>query len=102
MLRRPSRATRTDTLFPNTTRFRSATCRGGAGDHQKDRAVLVLQHLVVDAGRPREVAAGEAHAFHLVDDRPGIEALDVDMAYLLRQQFGLALDRKSTRLNSSH
>src|SRR3546814_9205787 len=28
MLRRPPRATRTDTLFPYTTRFRSKTCTG--------------------------------------------------------------------------
>src|SRR3546814_3571320 len=36
MIRRPPRSTRTDTLFPYTTLFRSAACAGGlaGGDHR--------------------------------------------------------------------
>src|SRR3546814_9228164 len=37
MIRRPPRSTRTDTLFPYTTLFRSAW-RGCAGDRLRDRA----------------------------------------------------------------
>src|SRR3546814_16337501 len=33
MIRRPPRSTRTDTLFPYTTRFRSAALRGSDVDH---------------------------------------------------------------------
>src|SRR3546814_2255316 len=47
MIRRPPRSTRTDTLFPYTTRFRSG------GDGGKDP--FALQHDVVADGR--EVAA---------------------------------------------
>src|SRR3546814_21115565 len=60
MIRRPPRSTRTDTLFPYTTLFRSAAQRGAhvvrrlAGEHQPDPAVLLaildvaelLLHLV--------------------------------------------------------
>ena len=35
--------------------------------------------LVVDGRRTREVAAGEAHLAHRIDDRTGIERGDVDM-----------------------
>src|SRR3546814_1055361 len=40
--------------------------------------------------RAREVAAGEAHLAHRVDDRARVEAGDVDMFDGRRQQLGLA------------
>jgi hypothetical protein len=40
---------------------------------------LSCQHLVVDVGGAREIAAGEAHLAHAIDDRARVEALDVDM-----------------------
>src|SRR3546814_20586915 len=40
MLRRPPRATRTDTLFPYTTLFRSVVDRRAVGDHHQDAALL--------------------------------------------------------------
>src|SRR3546814_9200295 len=43
MIRRPPRSTRTDTLFPYTTLFRSGRLGGGIGE-------LLLQPLVVDIG----------------------------------------------------
>ena len=64
--------------------------RGRARDHQDDRAILVLQHHVVDLRRPGEVAAGEAHMTHRVDDRPSVEPGDVDMLDGVRQQLCLA------------
>src|SRR3546814_14017751 len=97
MIRRPPRSTRTDTLFPYTTLFRSVAggadgvaearpdvgdCRGGAGDggdeveageRERDREQRVT-------GREQEE---EAH--HRAGDA-------------VRNR----LDRKSTRLNSSH
>src|SRR3546814_7614587 len=35
MIRRPPRSTRTDTLFPYTTLFRSQECREDSGDRQR-------------------------------------------------------------------
>ena len=57
----------------------AAAGRGRAGDHQDHRAVLVLEHRVVDVGGAAEVAAGEAHLAHRVDDRARVELGDVDM-----------------------
>src|SRR3546814_10321483 len=116
MIRRPPRSTRTDTLFPYTTLFRS-------GDRIRLRAnaIMMLQRrellragddLAVELGKPFvEARAGEAiegrlvrrmdlasgrfalveksREFTLVPWKPGLE----------RQ---LGKDRKSTRLNSSH
>src|SRR3546814_15670612 len=99
MIRRPPRSTRTDTLFPYTTLFRSR----GLADRRRD---------VVAAGR--EIGdRRDAHAAVLQQAaRVGDEAgPDADGGYRLRRQGGalaerryrgLAVDRKSTRLNSSH
>src|SRR3546814_15615930 len=69
MIRRPPRSTRTDTLFPYTTLFRSL---GGA--------------------------SGSAQSLHEADHVPrsGVRT-PMSLAVLEAQ-----LDRKSTRLNSSH
>src|SRR3546814_9118503 len=118
MIRRPPRSTRTDTLFPYTTLFRS---RGGLGPaHRRTRPGLTpAQH------RRRRMAIP-----HLPRTRP-MATLTDDLASQLQgapvqqvaQQLGIdssqassaigaalpllmgALgrkDRKSTRLNSSH
>src|SRR3546814_1176887 len=57
MKRRPPRATRTDTLFPYTTLFRSVEADGLAGDHLVDH----------DPGRGGADAAGEL-AFEMRDE----------------------------------
>jgi len=64
----------------------AAAGRGRTGERQEDRAVLVGQHVVVDAGRPRQIARGERHFRHAVDDRPGVDLGDVDMFDGLAQQ----------------
>src|SRR3546814_7601971 len=64
MIRRPPRSTRTDTLFPYTTLFRSAEAGVGAGT----AAALSLRrpapagHRAADrTDRPRERAPGHQH-----------------------------------------
>src|SRR3546814_1290080 len=42
MIRRPPRSTRTDTLFPYTTLFRSAPCRKRRKMAQADKPAIVL------------------------------------------------------------
>jgi hypothetical protein len=64
---------------------------GAARDDQEDGAILVGQHLVVDVGGARQIAAGEAHLAHAVDDWTGIEAGDVDMFDHGGQQLCLAV-----------
>src|SRR3546814_1932147 len=105
MIRRPPRSTRTDTLFPYTTLFRSghperALGKGlaelhGLGDlrrvgHQQAAGVQGSGGVLHDLPRLRQV---EHHAVEvsLVDALVAVALLDL-----------VALDRKSTRLNSSH
>src|SRR3546814_10922383 len=82
MLRRPPRSTRTDTLVPYTTLFRSATVGIGALEAVRKREafdILREQRHRRDRSR-REIPFGRK-----VEGRRAI-----------------GLDRKSTRLNSSH
>src|SRR3546814_15315673 len=72
MIRRPPRSTRTDTLFPYTTLFRSGRRPGGSSE------------------------AVDEHQFGVV------ERLDDDRADIAERDAVARVDRKSTRLNSSH
>src|SRR3546814_11893087 len=94
LIRRPPRSTRTDALFPYTTRFRSAVplpaCDPRIGDDVGDRVVGAGEKLIV-----REPPVGDAvQPVRLV----GV-ALD-PVRHLLAGH--PPEDRKSTRLNSSH
>src|SRR3546814_410448 len=81
MIRRPPRSTRTDTLFPYTTPFRSiwswSRARGLFAGVALDGAVLSIDD-----------AANEA-----------VYGMDTTPRMIFE---GRAADRKSTRLNSSH
>src|SRR3546814_14739445 len=125
MIRRPPRSTRTDALFPYTTLFRSP----GRGDTAMNRVLLrglqvlvglgflLLWHLlttvpVID-GKPlfapfffstpldvlartwKVVVSGELW-YHLY-----ITLLETILAFAIGAGGGI-IDRKSTRLNSSH
>src|SRR3546814_12649693 len=55
MIRRPPRSTRTDTLFPYTTLFRSAVARGGAQPKAERRSEWIVEVRLgkpCDAGLP--------------------------------------------------
>src|SRR3546814_9337273 len=109
MIRRPPRSTRTDTLFPYTTLFRSPP-GGEVAVHRIMRRGLVGEKVRMDAapdhlGQDLGGVAEQAHRYgfafrvarldhrdRLVDAR----RLPVEIAGAQTQ------DRKSTRLNSSH
>src|SRR3546814_6132781 len=112
MIRRPPRSTRTDTLFPYTTLFRSCPPGGLSGlvtvtDNEaenEDRAYLIAHYSV-----PREtIAKLDLYAAMLADWQSRINLVGtatmpnlwlrhfLDSAQLLDQA------RTSTRLNSSH
>src|SRR3546814_7152899 len=103
MIRRPPRSTRTDTLFPYTTLFRSQAkdeedlfiipYRRHRRNHLDDLGIN-MAHLML----PWRVSVGSGQAFsryesaaygpgHIGAQAPGRRAV---------------IDRKSTRLNSSH
>src|SRR3546814_1050295 len=102
MIRRPPRSTRTATLFPYTTLFRS---------RPDARIDGVLVQPMARRSKAREVIAGIADdptfgpvvvfghggtAVELVDDKSlALPPLDLRLAHEM-------IDRKSTRLNSSH
>src|SRR3546814_11930309 len=104
MIRRPPRSTRTDTLFPYTTLFRSVY-RSGLG----------LQGLRGTADGPI-VISGPADRSAQFLGRPGHNTVELrDVSYLEIRNLTLdgrnipgvdgvksQADRKSTRLNSSH
>src|SRR3546814_5408144 len=101
MIRRPPRPTRTDTLFPYTTLFRS-----GMEPPRRQRAAAgVDRQLAVerDARSTLDeilcpISLAKAKILEPVDrvkTEAVIELRDVDVGRL-------QLDRKSTRLNSSH
>src|SRR3546814_14707413 len=97
MIRRPPRSTRTDTLFPDPTLFRSAL-RDQHGQDYRWASVVPLRTrsgeapqpkmatLRIDAGKTDKLRAGD-----ILGALTGDAELSAD-----------AIDRKSTRLNSSH
>src|SRR3546814_1411299 len=121
MIRRPPRSTRTDTLFPYTTLFRSR--EDEEEDIEDDR--LLVRHARVDrhgdaaaAADPQpgagqlarrkgdaERADGEVRAAHAEDDtseqQGEDDAADRGRPHAQREAIE-EVDRKSTRLNSSH
>src|SRR3546814_12748601 len=110
MIRRPPRSTRTDTLFPYTTLFRSVD--GGiqiTGSHNPpdyNGFKMVFQgrpFFGADIRRIGELAA----AGDWESGEGSSEQIDIVDAYVDRLVEGFAggacrIDRKSTRLNSSH
>src|SRR3546814_20486907 len=111
MIRRPPRSTRTDTLFPYTTLFRSsfaglksAVLRAAeAGAHGREELAASFQQAVVDCliDRTRLAleAMPEATALVVAGGVASNQAIRAALGALADAQ---GLDRKSTRLNSSH
>src|SRR3546814_13757231 len=92
MIRRPPRSTRTDTLFPYTTLFRSGHTMKILISTDIEGVAGVVHHQQVRAGNPeyeraRVLMTHEANAAIA-------GAFDAGATEVL--------DRKSTRLNSSH
>src|SRR3546814_19406153 len=97
MIRRPPRSTRTDTLFPYTTLFRSV----GTQDFLLCVVDLLLRPRHVHAENLRRIEQALGVVFKAEDRGAfgrliGTHALEAADAVMQR------VDRKSTRLNSSH
>src|SRR3546814_7391297 len=122
MIRRPPRSTRTDTLFPYTTRFRSHAPAGrpagrvsrSADGRRSFFALLGLQRRAVPQFAFKDQVLQVAHALGIENPvemvefmlhHPGMPAIDLALQpAAVRQRATIAdtRDRKSTRLNSSH
>src|SRR3546814_20577440 len=98
MIRRPPRSTRTDTLLPYTTLFRSAPPQ--IGEKQERSELLARVAGEKEFIRPVEKQYGLLFARY---GMPGIAEFGNRHTLCderIRQHPGI--DRKSTRLNSSH
>src|SRR3546814_14200879 len=100
MIRRPPTSTRTDTLFPYTTLFRSPDCRepraqqraSAGGGHRQGREMQVEDVVrIVDE-------ASEVLQFNRALLQGAIENITQGISVVDQS----LRDRKSTRLNSSH
>src|SRR3546814_15887521 len=101
MIRRPQRSTRTDTLFPDTTLFRSRKIVGFpfSAPPKMPRTASTIR-----CDFTREFATGEIGGAALLipsfADSITIEVNGERVAFA--QLYMMRKDRKSTRLNSSH
>src|SRR3546814_12429693 len=86
MIRRPPRSTRTDTLFPYTTLFRSCV-GGGITASQRARQNRKPNRIRAESAENAEIFV------HAETRRRGEDEIG---------GFAALLDRKSTRLDSSH
>src|SRR3546814_19518096 len=125
MIRRPPGSTRSDTLFPLATLFRSDECRGRRG--REESSAPKLERYTFDVPRRSDLPAGErglqeslatAKGVTLAKNLGNLPGNLCTPSYLAEQAKKLATqyplkakildkadmekDRKSTRLNSSH
>src|SRR3546814_5844698 len=118
MIRRPPRSTRTDTLFPYTTLFRSRHTDALVGSPRRRRRTASPTPMTAFVTEARQLLAGfewwalllalwplvalgtAGHA--LLTNRDARAAWGWIAVCWLFPLAGPALDRKSTRLNSSH
>src|SRR3546814_20761625 len=100
MLRRPPRSTRTDQLFPYPTLCRSVDTGGRFAGYRGSGADITAQRQSAEDASLLALydsLTGLANRFHIS------KKLDTTLAAFTQQQRSCAIiDRKSTRLNSSH
>src|SRR3546814_13987837 len=96
MIRRPPRSTRTDTLFPYTTLFRSD---GGLDPLAATNLVAYLDDQVAATGAVPDDRTIVVERFR---DEIGDWRVCVLSPFGAQVHAPWAIDRKSTRLNSSH
>src|SRR3546814_4086528 len=105
MIRRPTRSTRTDTLFPYTTVFRSRRRWRSGSVGVEEVGAAEVRSLPLDRRRrlAADVVDHARDAADLVDDAVGDAAEEVvRQVRPVRGHEIDGLDRNSTRLNSSH
>src|SRR3546814_2624069 len=112
MIRRPPRSTRTDPLFPYTTLFRSsAACFGQEARQEGISAKCLTERQVwssasdlVEEWPPPDEAIFPCGPDHAVGAPPAPTAKPTQVWSnpALAHPSGPSIDRKSTRLNSSH
>src|SRR3546814_16337141 len=102
MIRRPPRSTRTDTLFPSTTLFRSQLRDQGAdGAIVLNEATTLLRETDPAAGLNLVVVDSPPDDRYSIVQTDHAGGAETAVKHLLAGGHA-TVDRKSTRLNSSH
>src|SRR3546814_4699762 len=102
MIRRPPRSTRTDTLFPDPTLFRSI---GVVDQKDRDLALQILPLEIVPAAFGRADAVADEYHRRVRDDRAilGLERRDIDIgAEAQRRRGALAVEGQRFRRSEEH
>src|SRR3546814_5799272 len=116
MIRRPPRSTRTDTLFPYTTLFRSgdlALYLAALENVQVTGVTLSKEQQKLASERAQKAGLSDRVRFELRDYRDLDDRFDRIVSVGMFEHVGVhhydeffshlnRIDRKSTRLNSSH
>src|SRR3546814_18876759 len=95
MIRRPPRSTRTDTLFPSTTLFRSPAAAPADRRPRSAKRRPPADGRTERADGPSTRRSGSRQPHHRADT---YDSSSEEPFHLVRR----TIDRKSTRLNSSH
>src|SRR3546814_12154724 len=98
MIRRPPRSTRSDTLFPYTTLFRSQSKANELPHPELTQLILDESGYtaMLQADRSADAAGRLENLSELVRAMEDYESLEAFLEHVS------LVDRKSTRLNSSH
>src|SRR3546814_13674222 len=97
MLRRPPRSTRTDTLFPYTT-----LCRSIIIPYQIPYQAVAAISEQIERCYHQIDATSYADLFMAITNMQGVQPRNVEEIASRNEEKLTQLDRKSTRLNSSH
>src|SRR3546814_16106662 len=105
MIRRPPRPTRTDTLFPYTTRFRSFLNKVKEKQQLGEFDAKLANRSLNEGFSGGEKKRNEILQLAMLEPKLAIldetdSGLDIDALRIVAR--GVNQDRKSTRLNSSH
>src|SRR3546814_16618932 len=101
MQRRPPRSTRTDTLFPYTTLFRSETTHFKSPQRRREYLKTLIESVQGNfqvnwlPGSPTDELISDAH------QSPDVREFKI-VVPATSGTWGITGDRNSTRLNSSH
>src|SRR3546814_10113351 len=104
MIRRPPRSTRTDTLFPYTTLFRSEFEKGMRGEQDKKTALTTLYRhrqaiMALVGGKCRETGSVHYPPSRLGYD-PQSTSIDTQDPYPMADRKATILSRSAERLSS--
>src|SRR3546814_6543125 len=113
MRRRPPRSTRTDTLFPYTTLFRSDRCRVADVDrhqpemHAPRRGRIIAEHRIpiaplLVAERGAVAAVRRAHAPLRIGPEQRSEEHTSELQSLMRISYAVFCLKKKTKINNKH